>query len=498
MSDNNIKTSLGKNGYTIIKSTLQPHELQQIKKDLTVYPKVNGNYGPDEPEEPIILYQENALKIYIPRYYGINKFNQPLKIKLDITKEANLVFPFKLRPQQMPIVDAYFKNINLSNNLGGGGLICAGCGVGKTVMSLYIASKIKLKTLVIVNRGDLKDQWIERIEYFIPDAKIGFIQGPKADVDDKDIVVAMLHSVSGHKYPNYVFQNFGFVIYDECHHLGARMFSKAFKKTNFKYTLGLTATLRRTDGLINIIMWNLGDIVYKQGINTDSDIDVKVYYYNNDDTKYNKEVRNYKKQIMNPIIINNIAQCVKRNDFIISLIPALIADNRTILIITERISQVTYIYDSILEQKIATIGKYIGGLKRDVLKESLKCRIIIGTYNMLEEGFDCKTLNTLIMATPKSDIQQTIGRILRLEKDKRTIKPLVIDIYDQFANCINKGKKRLTYYRKQKYSINNFMIDDNQTPYLQIKMEDTKKNTKENTKENTKKNNKPKKIQYTF
>lgn len=473
-----MRTSLGKNGYTIYKSTLQEYELHQIKKDLTVKPKICGNYGPDEPIEPIILYRENKDKIYIPRYYGVQKFGEPQKNKLDKAKNVNLDFPFSLRPQQTIIVDSYFKNIDLSSNLGGGGLICAGCGVGKTVMSLYIASKIKLKTLVIVNRGDLKDQWIERIQYFLPDAKIGFIQGSKADVDDKDIVVAMLHSISGHKYPNYVFNDFGFVIYDECHHLGARMFSQSFKKTNFKYTLGLTATLRRGDGLINIILWNLGDVVYKQGTNTDSDIDIKIYQYNNNDPKYNKEVRNFKKQIMNPIIINNIAECKKRNDFIISLLPSLIEEGRTILIITERKSQVTYMYDSIQEQKIATIGKYIGGLKRDILKESLKCRIIIGTYNMLEEGFDCKTLNTLIMATPKSDIQQTVGRILRLEKHKRTIKPLVIDIYDQFANCINKGKRRIAYYRKQKYNIDNYLIDDNQDPRTQIKLEKDNKNKK--------------------
>ena len=133
---------------------------------------------------------------------------------------------------------------------------------------------------------------------------------------------------------------------------------------------------------------------------------------------------------MNPIIISNIAQCNKRNDFILSILPKLIDEGRTLLILTERISQVTYLYDNIEEKKIATVGKYIGKLKQEVLDESLKCRIIVGTYNMIEEGFDCKSLDTLIMATPKVDIEQSIGRILRKHKDERTIRPLVIDVYD--------------------------------------------------------------------
>jgi superfamily II DNA or RNA helicase len=185
---------------------------------------------------------------------------------------------------------------------------------------------------------------------------------------------------------------------------------------------------------------------------------------------------------MNPIIINNIAGCKKRNDFIISLLPPLIEESRTILILTERIAQVTYIHDIIEESGLTSIGKYIGRLKQDVLDASLQCRIIIGTYNMIEEGFDCKSLDTLIMATPKVNIEQSVGRILRKQKADRTIKPLVIDIYDQFANNINKGKRRLAFYRKQKYDIKNIIVDDNQSPPLIINMKcDSKKESKKET-----------------
>ena len=69
--------------------------------------------------------------------------------------------------------------------------------------------------------------------------------------------------------------------------------------------------------------------------------------------------------------------------------------------LTERISQVSYLYDTTQERNIGSVGKYIGRLKQEVLDESLKCRIIVGTYNMIEEGFDCKSLDTLIMLLQK-------------------------------------------------------------------------------------------------
>lgn len=473
-----LESSIGKNGYTIFKNKLTEQQLKMLKKELSVKPKACINYGMDNQEvEPIILFSENKEKIYIPRYYGGLKYGLPVKSKIQDCLKVELNFPLKLRPQQTHIVDCYLKNID--EEIGGGGVICAGCGVGKTVIGLYIAGHFKVKTLVIVHKEFLMNQWIDRINQFLPNSRIGTIQGEKADIEEKDIVIGMLQSVSMHKYPPYVFEQFGFVIYDECHHLGARVFSKALRKTTFKYTLGLSATPNRKDGLTRVFLWYLGDIVYKQGKNEDSDVDVCIYYYNNSDTKYSKEVRNFKKQIMNPIIISNIAQCKKRNDFILSILPKLIEEGRYLLILTERISQVTYLFDSIEEKKIATVGKYIGKLKQEVLDESLKCRIIVGTYNMIEEGFDCKSLDTLIMATPKVDIEQAVGRILRKQKEERTIKPLVIDLYDQFANCVNKGKRRITFYRKQKYNIINKMVDDDQEKALIIDMKDDKKSKKE-------------------
>jgi superfamily II DNA or RNA helicase len=72
---------------------------------------------------------------------------------------------------------------------------------------------------------------------------------------------------------------------------------------------------------------------------------------------------------------------------------------------------------------------------------------------MVSEGFDCKSLDTLILASPKSDVIQSVGRILREEAKNRRHIPLVVDIIDQFSIFEKQAMKRIQYYKKQKYDI---------------------------------------------
>jgi superfamily II DNA or RNA helicase len=88
-------------------------------------------------------------------------------------------------------------------------------------------------------------------------------------------------------------------------------------------------------------------------------------------------------------------------------------------------------------------------MKEAALKESEGRKVIIATYSMAAEALDIKTLTTLIMATPKTDIEQAVGRILR---DKHA-SPLVIDIIDGQSIFLNQWKKRKAFYKKNKYTI---------------------------------------------
>ena len=108
-----------------------------------------------------------------------------------------------------------------------------------------------------------------------------------------------------------------------------------------------------------------------------------------------------------------------------------------------------YLHDAIEHRKMASVGYYVGGMKEKDLKESETKKVIIATYAMASEGLDIKTLSSLIMATPKSNVEQCIGRILRTKHER----PLVVDIIDQHEFFNRQWLKRKRFYAKEKYKI---------------------------------------------
>jgi superfamily II DNA or RNA helicase len=108
-----------------------------------------------------------------------------------------------------------------------------------------------------------------------------------------------------------------------------------------------------------------------------------------------------------------------------------------------------YLHDAIVFRQIASVGYYIGGMKEGALKETESKRIVIATYSMAAEALDIKTLTTLIMVTPKTDIEQAVGRILREKHGS----PIVVDIIDSHGPFQNQWTKRKQFYKKQNYKI---------------------------------------------
>ena len=106
----------------------------------------------------------------------------------------------------------------------------------------------------------------------------------------------------------------------------------------------------------------------------------------------------------------------------------------------------------VLKNKKKTMGFYCGGMKKHDLMETLEKDIIIATYHMAAEAFDCAKLNTLVLASSKTDIEQSVGRILR--KNHQDIKPVIIDICDKDHGVFaNQAIKRRRYYKKCGYTV---------------------------------------------
>ena len=119
------------------------------------------------------------------------------------------------------------------------------------------------------------------------------------------------------------------------------------------------------------------------------------------------------------------------------------------IILAHNKSLLTYLHDAIEHRNIASVGYYVGGMKEEALKKSETKKVIIATYAMASEGLDIPTLTTLLFATPKTDITQSVGRILRTKHTN----PLVIDIIDQHEIFKLQWSKRKAYYIKNKYKI---------------------------------------------
>jgi superfamily II DNA or RNA helicase len=164
-------------------------------------------------------------------------------------------------------------------------------------------------------------------------------------------------------------------------------------------------------------------------------------------------------------MINNVCTFKPRTAFIISLLKDILSKepDRRVLILSERRNQLKDIENYIIEHKIANdgggYGYYVGGMKQADLAISSEKQIILATYQLASEGFNVPSLNTIIFASPISDIQQSIGRILREVPEKRKYTPLCIDILDDFSIFKRKGAARLKFYTNNKYKVS-FYIDN--------------------------------------
>ena len=449
-------TSLSRQGYSIKKEYYDDKDLNIVKKELTVEVQ-NHMFDHIEPKK-YKLYRENKTKLYLPKYYGLQRFGIPDRNVIGQGEtRSNMNFVGSLRDYQIEQVDAFLNACDDPTKMGG--IVSIGCGGGKTVIAINIACRLKLKTLFISHKDFLNVQFAERVKMFSPDSSIGIIKQNKIDIENKDFVVGSLQSIAMRDYDHDIFKDFGLVIIDEVHHCSAEVFSQALIKTCSPFVLGLSATLNRKDGLRKVFEWFIGKPVIKLINNTDdNDIDVKYYHFTSNNTEYNRIETMFNGKISAVKMLGNVVSYKPRIQFIVEAIKENMTKERQLLVLSERKALLNDIYtllntDGNNTDFDYTIGYYIGGMTQKKLNESAKANIILATTHMSSEGLDIPTLNSLILVSPMSDIEQSVGRILRSKVSDRIIKPLIIDIVDSFSIFINRFNKRKAYYKKKKYNI---------------------------------------------
>ena len=449
-------------GYSILKSSLTDSQTEKIRQDLIVCPKLNKKFASAAIQAGLTfkIFKESDARWYLPRFYGIENFGPPesstLSEGLDMPAAA-AEFKGSPYPYQTDIINTFLK-------ADANGLICVPCGKGKTFMALKIAASLKKRFLVIVDKEFLMNQWRGEMNVLMPGLRVGILQGPKAETDpaDFDCTICMIQTLCGKEYNDVMFKEYGFAIFDECHHLGAQHFSKTLQKVQTKCMLGLSATPKREDGLTKVFFWFLGQPVYwEKQREPDPTVEVVSVLVKSDETEYNTVPTDWRGDTVMARLLTNVLGCSERTDEIVRRIVELCSDpQRRVLVLSERIGHLEEI-ERRLDPHHLKISYYIGGMKEAVREEgALNAQVLLASYAMASEAMNIKTLNTVILASPRKHVEQSTGRILRVRASERQVVPKIIDIVDIHPMYRGQWKKRLTYYKACAYSLKTVTMDE--------------------------------------
>jgi superfamily II DNA or RNA helicase len=297
--------------------------MDSLKKELFMTPQLQFGIkmGADTSSFPV--WRENDNKLYIPRFYGVSRYGLPERYELDAGESINIRFMKSLRDYQEKIIKIYLDYVSKTLDgsgapAGGGGAILeVPCGRGKTVMALKIIAELSKKTLILVHKEFLMNQWIERIEEFLPSARVGKIQGSTFEVEGKDIVIGMIQTMYSRDFPANTFSPFGLTIVDEVHRIGSEEFSKTLLKTITPYMLGISATVERKDGLTRILNMFIGEKIYSEERNSEDSVCVRGIEYISSDPEFNENEVDWKGDPKFSTMISKICDFGPRSDVIV-------------------------------------------------------------------------------------------------------------------------------------------------------------------------------------
>ena len=239
--------------YSIPIENISPEDLEDEKKRLTLTPK--SNFGPPAQSFPVYSIFNN--RFHVPIFYGLQRYGPAETDNRSAGVEVTINFDATLTSNQTRAMDTVFTN-QYSESGCGGAIVVLPCGEGKTVYAIACSSRIGRKTAILVHTSLLKTQWKERYEQFCPGIRIGFVQGKVCDVEDKDVVIMMVQTLAKRPIDDTFSEQFGFVVCDEAHHMGAPFLHQSLFRFRPKYYLGITATKDRLDGLTHLLHWSLG------------------------------------------------------------------------------------------------------------------------------------------------------------------------------------------------------------------------------------------------
>ncbi|MCF6314532.1 MAG: DEAD/DEAH box helicase family protein [Verrucomicrobiales bacterium] len=379
--------------------------------------------------------EDHPLHLALPRgcLDDLRKLLKKLKIKTRIQnkqfkgEKLELTFQGELRPDQEKAAAAMLRHDT--------GVLSATTAFGKTVLAAWMIAQRGVNTLILVHRQQLQEQWIERLSQFldIDPKKIGRLgAGRKRLTGNLD--VALIQSVVRKGVVDDLVADYGHVIVDECHHISARSFELAIRRSKARYILGLSATVVRKDGHHPIVFMQCGPIRYR----VDAREQAAIRPFNHQvivrptgfraSAPSDPDMRIEFQQLYSELLINEA-----RNQLICNDVITAVRDGRSPLVLTERTQHLETLVE-LLRPYIKHVITLRGGMGKKKLLASLNMleetrelssRVIIATGRFVGEGFDESCLDTLFLTLPVSwrgTIAQYVGRLHRLHHDKKEVR----------------------------------------------------------------------------
>jgi len=228
-----------------------------------------------------------------------------------------------------------------------------------------------------------------------------------------------------------------------------KFFSQSLFKLCPRHVYGLSATPNRKDGLTKVLHWFMGPTFFAVERENQHQVDMFPLDFTCDRFRDPPPCTRYGKLSL-ATMITELTEMPDRNALIMSTIRDATRGTRQVLVLSDRRFHCEYLHQRFKDRS----GLYMGGMKEADLTESSKKQIIFATFSQAHEGLDIPSLDTVILATPKSDIVQSIGRIMRETVGKKN-NPRIYDIVDQWSVFFAMYNKRLKIYKQGGFKIPN-------------------------------------------
>lgn len=413
--------------------------LAKMQKDLSIKIDCGNKYAGNQSKTIYVYSVDDKVEsrpCNVPFNYGLNLASKKdLCIKRPGRNNlGNMNHPFTgtLRDEQKNCRDKALTMLQSYKSV----MLSCYTGFGKTVTAINMASKVKLKTFIVVPKKPLLGQWESEIKKFVPEASILVIEPKKIqNLGSLDHYpdFCIVNACNIHKIDKNFLMVYGFVIIDEAHLQMTEKLAENLLILTPRYLLGITATPYREDGynvLFNLffgtakVQYTLDKkhIVYK----------VKTGFIPKGDNNshYNKLDWN--------TILDDQSKNKKRNELIINIVSKF--KDRVFLILVKRVDHGQYLLDCL--EKMGERVTSLLGKQQEFDKEA---RVLIGTNSKIGTGFDHPKLDTLLAAADMvSYYIQFMGRVMR----RKDVQPIIFDLVDSHPTLQKHFLKRSKIYLK--------------------------------------------------